>query len=50
MAPMAAQFGKFEAFVTDPLIRYYAERTKGGAGLICTESRAVRFDAKGLGR
>jgi 2,4-dienoyl-CoA reductase-like NADH-dependent reductase (Old Yellow Enzyme family)/thioredoxin reductase len=50
MAPMATQFATFEGFVTDQLIHYYIERAKGGVGLITTESCAVRFDGRGLGR
>lgn len=50
MAPMATQFASFEGFVTDQLMNYYIERAKGGVGLIATESCAVRFDGRSLGR
>ena len=46
MAPMATGFGTYAGQVTDRLIRYYAERAKGGVGLIVTEGNAVAAEGR----
>ncbi len=41
MAPMGSCLGNLNGEVTDRLIDWYAERAKGGAGLICVEDTLV---------
>lgn len=41
MAPMGTGFGFPEGFVTPKMINYYAERAKGGVGLITVEATCV---------
>ena len=43
MASMGTNLADSEGFVTDGMIAYYAERAKGGAGLIMTELVTVDF-------
>ncbi len=43
MASMGTNLSSPEGFVTDGLISYYAERAKGGAGLIITELVTIDF-------
>jgi 2,4-dienoyl-CoA reductase-like NADH-dependent reductase (Old Yellow Enzyme family) len=43
MASMGTNLADSEGFVTDEMISYYAERAKGGAGLIMTELVTVDF-------
>ncbi len=47
MAPMATRFATFNGEVTPRLIRYYVERTKGGAGLINIEATAISREGIG---
>jgi len=41
MAPMGTGFGNTDGSVSEQLINYYAERAKGGAGLITIEATSV---------
>ncbi len=43
MASMGTNLSSPEGFVTDELVSYYAERAKGGAGLIITELVSIDF-------
>ena len=43
MASMGTNLAHAEGFVTEEMIAYYAERAKGGAGLIMTELVTVEF-------
>lgn len=43
MASMGTNLADAEGFVTDEMVAYYAERAKGGAGLIMTELVTVDF-------
>jgi 2,4-dienoyl-CoA reductase-like NADH-dependent reductase (Old Yellow Enzyme family) len=43
MASMGTNLADTEGFVTDKMIAYYAERAKGGAGVIMTELVTVDF-------
>ena len=47
MAPMATRFASFNGEVTERLIRYYKERSKGGVGLITIEATAVSREGIG---
>jgi 2,4-dienoyl-CoA reductase-like NADH-dependent reductase (Old Yellow Enzyme family) len=44
MAPITTKFASSSGYVTDRLINYYAERAKGGAGLIFVENCAIHPD------
>ncbi|MDR1940117.1 MAG: NAD(P)/FAD-dependent oxidoreductase [Clostridiales bacterium] len=57
MPPMMMGFGRFDGTPTDEMINYYAERAKGGAGLIMTEitrvndiTGAAAFNQLGISR
>lgn len=43
MPPMATNFGGENGEVTDRMVRYYAERAKGGVGLIIVENAQVDY-------
>ncbi|MDK2821584.1 MAG: hypothetical protein PWP31_1549 [Clostridia bacterium] len=43
MPPMATNFGGENGEVTDRMIRYYAERAKGGVGLIIVENAQIDY-------
>jgi 2,4-dienoyl-CoA reductase-like NADH-dependent reductase (Old Yellow Enzyme family)/thioredoxin reductase len=45
MAPITTGFASSSGYVTDRLINYYAERAKGGAGLIFVENSCVHPDS-----
>jgi len=47
MAPMATRFASFNGEVTERLIRYYKERSKGGVGLITIKATAVSREGIG---
>lgn len=46
-APMATNFATTSGEVTEQQIAYYAERAKGGVGLITTESNYVSVEGRG---
>ncbi|MFV0450797.1 MAG: FAD-dependent oxidoreductase [Propioniciclava sp.] len=54
MVPMGTEMGDRAGHLTDQEVAYYAERAKGGAGLVCTGINAVTDDYEvinaGLGR
>ncbi|MFV0429294.1 MAG: hypothetical protein ACK5KO_07710, partial [Arachnia sp.] len=54
LVPMGTEMGDADGYLTDREVAYYAERAKGGAGLVCTGINAVTDDYetinKGLGR
>ena len=47
MPPMATHYATREGEVTERMIAYYAERAKGGVGLIITESAAIHPEGRG---
>lgn len=47
MAPMASHLANHHGMVTDPMIRWYVERARGGAGMIVTESNYVSLEGRG---
>ena len=47
MSPMATNFGTEKGDITDQQIAYYAERAKGGVGLIIAESTYVSVEGRG---
>ncbi|MDF2957591.1 MAG: Dihydrolipoamide dehydrogenase [Candidatus Alkanophagales archaeon MCA70_species_1] len=49
MAPMGTGFATRDGFVTDRMIAYYAERAKGGAGMITVEASCVDSPVGRLG-
>lgn len=50
VSPLATNFGTRQGFVTDQTINYYAERAKGGFGLIEIEVTAVRPQGRSVTR
>lgn len=47
MAPMASHLANHQGMVTDPMIRWYVERARGGAGMIITESNYISLEGRG---
>jgi 2,4-dienoyl-CoA reductase (NADPH2) len=43
MAPMGVEICEPDGRVRDPVLRYYAERARGGAGLIITENASAAY-------
>lgn len=50
MSPMTMNYATEEGYATEKLIRYYAERARGGVGLIVVEGTYFRQEGKGYVR
>src|SRR5690554_119475 len=47
-SPLTTHYADESGFVTDRLVKWYAERAKGGTGLILVEAAAVALSGKGV--